>query len=227
MKQFVNLSNQEKLMLILEKEFGDWKAGSPEKTTDVFRNEIQKFKVFLPGITDFINQYSQFSIFLQRKNKNVDVFSSASFPELENIIFWTSLIKYHVPPNENLINLSDCGDYAVIENLIHESIHHWWGQEIIKLNIHDKLNLLPPISVSWREEKFCFDKAIHVMFVYLSVNELRYKFCKFLMKESGIVLNELLSREIYLVLPSELVKIINESSAFPERGIFLKYLKIV
>ena len=72
MKQFVNLSNQEKLMLILEKEFGDWKAGSPEKTTDVFRNEIQKFKVFLPGITDFINQYSQFSIFLQRKNHALD-----------------------------------------------------------------------------------------------------------------------------------------------------------
>lgn len=96
-------------------------------------------------------------------------FSSAGYPAEPGHIFLTPLVFVHLPPN---IRLPAISAYAVLENLIHESIHLELGEQ---LGSTLTFGAEPCIEVPWRNTKWTIEHALHAYLVYKHIFALRFK----------------------------------------------------
>lgn len=155
--------------------FPGYRLQSLKPTTEVFEHELADFAAGLPGALDFIRAHSPWAAKLRREGDVAEAFSSAAYPECPGIVFYTELIRFHLPPSQIWGPGRAWGSYPVLENLVHESVHHWWGRECTRFAELAPL-LQNEIRVSWREQAWSVDKALHAGMVYLAATELRWMY---------------------------------------------------
>lgn len=165
--------------------FPGYDISSVDHTTQVFSHELADFCALMPGLKEFLESYGGYCAKLKRgSGLGVQAFSSAAYPECPDVIFYTELIRFHLPPSTVWEPSRAWRNYPVLENLVHESIHHWWGDEMYNhaMLCHELEN---EIQVSWRKEVWTVDKAMHAGMVYLAAYELRWMFAPELTDEAG------------------------------------------
>lgn len=146
-----------------------------QPTTDLFEHELAEFTAALPGLRAFLERESPWAVKLRREGAGAEAFSSAAYPECPGIVFYSELIRFHLPPATVWPPGGAWPHYPVLENLVHESIHHWWGREAAARTELAPL-LQREVRVSWRATAWNLDKALHAGLVYLAATELRWMY---------------------------------------------------
>lgn len=206
--------------------FPGWRGQMLVRTTEMFGKEIRDGIDDLPHLFEFIDTELPWAVKLHRVSLEAEVFSSASYPECPGVVFWTDLIRYHIAPHVTLLDRADLRSYAVIENLVHESIHQWWGKKIVENNLESLIANLPDIQVNWRKASWCGDKALHAGLVYLGLAELRCRLCPEFApaaREAAyeIIVNLLNEKEFAGL---NLVSLLQSSLKDPSKGAFLLHI---
>lgn len=157
--------------------FPGYRVTALTPTLEQFGHEIDEFTTALPGVREFIGAWGPWAAKLRREDAApaTRAFSSAAYPECPDVIFYTELIRFHLPPQGVWGPGRAWPNYPLLENLVHESIHHWWH------DMHWNFSMLAEVlddemSVSWRPEKWSVEKALHAGMVYMAASELRWMF---------------------------------------------------
>jgi hypothetical protein len=114
---------------------------------------------------------------LKQEKQKVDLLTSSSFPDLPHTTFISDKALKHIPPN--IIFDSDC-DYALKENLYHESLH----QELAALLLHNNIlsseysaSTSKKVLVPWRNNAAWEpDRVLHAIYVYSNILPMRFEY---------------------------------------------------
>lgn len=200
--------------------FPGFQISSVERTLEAFGHELSGFQTQLPGLANFIELYAPCAVKLKRCLADSPAFSSAAYPECPHLVFYTELIRFHLPPNIVWSANRKYVHYPVLENLVHESVHHWWGGEALRCPQWAARLQTESIKVSWRREAWSLDKAIHAGLVYLAAQELRTIYCAELADGAQRAATEIFQA----VPPGPWTEWANRSLGLPEVGYFLNQL---
>ena len=143
-----------------------------EEALELFRSHALQ-SPFLRDHLQILEQEAQEIVWLKECGVH-EVFASAAYPELPGKIFVTDAIFVGLPPD---VQLSGLHPYAVIENLVHESLHHDLHRQLLNRSEADGEDLISKLQdqvrIPWRNTTWSVEKALHALKVYQVVLHLR------------------------------------------------------
>jgi hypothetical protein len=139
----------------------------------IFR-ALERMAVTEPERLHSVLSWTSLVIWMERKIGSVTtLLTSATFPKFPHCTFLTDKSFRHIPPNSIA---SWDSDYALRENLYHESLH----QELSALLLHRDIlsekysaKTAPKIPIPWRGAAWEPDRAFHAIYVYSGLLPMR------------------------------------------------------